>query len=126
MSSSRSPVSHRNDHIKIVVFSEMSLHFPFNLHHVQTEQIQHQYESRVQIYPYGRFFLFFPGKDIATMKIYGYHDVLTSAERGRTRETLIDSNQRKSILFASLIYMGFLTPPLRGGALISVSLEPPH
>ena len=80
----------------------------------QTKQIQHQYEARVQIYPYRRFFLFFPRKDIATMKIYRYHsgDVITSAEReeelGRQTSLLpLSSYFRRS--FLSLLIPDYIT-----------------
>ncbi len=40
-----------------------------------------------------------------------------------SKETLIYSNQRESIPLALLVLQCFLAPPLRGGALISVSLR---
>ena len=48
-----------------------------------------------------------------------------SASAEFVRETLIYSNQRESILLTLLVLRCFLAPPLRGGALISVSLEKP-
>ncbi len=45
-----------------------------------------------------------------------------SASAEFVKETLIYSNQRESILLILLVLRCFLAPPLRGGALVSVSL----